>query len=186
MKLNVGCGNRRVPGYFGVDLQAGPAVDQVVDLTAHPWPFPDNSVESVIAWHFLEHLPGPELARAMDEIKRILVPGGEVYIRVPFKERGPYNPYHFHVFDSTTFRWWTAESEEGGPNVQSRHSFFRLRRQEVSWWACRRFPFWHIVRHAHWTRGLLFWEEDFGAYTWVPFAGPRELRVWLVKPDEGT
>ena len=53
MKLNLGCSDRVIPGFIGVDI-AAPA-DEIVDL-AGPWPWPDSSVEEVLALDVCEHI----------------------------------------------------------------------------------------------------------------------------------
>ena len=55
MKLNLGCADRRIEGFTGVDITPGPCVDQVVDLEG-PWPWPDSSVEEVKAHDVFEHI----------------------------------------------------------------------------------------------------------------------------------
>ena len=50
------------------------------DLTAAP--FDDASFDLVICSHVLEHVPDDR--KAMDEIRRILVPGGQALLLVPF------------------------------------------------------------------------------------------------------
>jgi hypothetical protein len=53
MKLNLGCADRHVDGFVNVDI-AAPA-DHIVDL-AGPWPWPDSSVEEVLALDVCEHI----------------------------------------------------------------------------------------------------------------------------------
>src|SRR5688572_21968408 len=53
MKLNLGACNRVFPGFVSVDI-CEPA-DQIVDL-AGPWPWPDSSVEEVLAYDVFEHI----------------------------------------------------------------------------------------------------------------------------------
>jgi hypothetical protein len=56
MRLNLGCGDRKLPGWLNVDKIAACNPDQVVDLEALPWPWPDDSVEEAALLHVLEHL----------------------------------------------------------------------------------------------------------------------------------
>jgi len=48
-----------------------------------PMPFPDNSVEWIIAYHFLEHLTREEAQKFLAECKRVLKPNGIIRISVP-------------------------------------------------------------------------------------------------------
>ena len=55
MRLNLGCSDRRIDGFTGVDIAPGPEVDQIVDLEG-PWPWPDSSVLEVRAHDVAEHI----------------------------------------------------------------------------------------------------------------------------------
>lgn len=62
--------------YIGCDIQPGPGVDRVEDV--HALSFADGSVGSVLAADTLEHVADP--IRALQEIHRVLKPGGTVAI----------------------------------------------------------------------------------------------------------
>lgn len=85
MKLNLGCGNWKLPGYLNVDRQSACQPDQVVDLEALPWPFPDDSCEEVILSHVLEHLGETRAIYLgiLKELHRICRPGARVQVTVP-------------------------------------------------------------------------------------------------------
>jgi ubiquinone/menaquinone biosynthesis C-methylase UbiE len=83
LKLDLGCGENKRDGFLGVDLFA-PA-DFKVDLMKFPWaPFKDQSVEEVFCSHFFEHVPGPTRIPWMDELYRVLVPGGKATMITPY------------------------------------------------------------------------------------------------------
>lgn len=85
MKLNLGCGHWKLPGYLNVDSQPACEPDQLVDLEALPWPFPDDSCDEVLLSHVLEHL-GEERATylgILKELYRICRPGALVQVIVP-------------------------------------------------------------------------------------------------------
>jgi hypothetical protein len=46
-------------------------------LTEFPWPYEDNSVEECSILHKLEYIPGSHRVRFMEELYRILTPGGK-------------------------------------------------------------------------------------------------------------
>lgn len=91
--VDLGCG--RVPLYevyavratevLCVDWPAGEGtdfVDIVADLNTEALDIPSGSVATVLATDVLEHIRQPE--RVMDEIARVLEPGGVALITVPF------------------------------------------------------------------------------------------------------
>ncbi|MBU0649657.1 class I SAM-dependent methyltransferase [Patescibacteria group bacterium] len=79
--LNLGCNDSRLPGTVGVDIIKRPAVDVVHDLNHIPYPFPDNHADEIHMYHVLEHLDNP--IKVIEELHRILKPGGRLYLRVP-------------------------------------------------------------------------------------------------------
>lgn len=81
-KIDIGCGSCKKPGYLGVDLQAAPEVDHVVDLRAEPLPFPDKSVISVFSSHFLEHIADP--TKIFSEISRVAMDGAKLELWTPY------------------------------------------------------------------------------------------------------
>jgi SAM-dependent methyltransferase len=80
--LDVGCGWRKY-GHeaLRLDLNPGCHPDLVADIQGRTG-LPDGSFDTVLALDVLEHLRYPH--RAVQEIKRILKPGGLFYITVPF------------------------------------------------------------------------------------------------------
>jgi SAM-dependent methyltransferase len=78
LKLNLGCSDSHMRGWRNVDL-CEPA-DEIADLSQE-WPWRDSSVEAIVAWDFIEHLP--DKIFTMNEAHRVLVPGGRFDIWVP-------------------------------------------------------------------------------------------------------
>jgi SAM-dependent methyltransferase len=110
LKLDLGCGTRKKEGFLGIDRRKFAGVDGVTDLTKKKWIFddpelgglkllpateegkagfalPDNCVSEAYSSHFLEHLEHnqrqPERVRFMNELWRVLVPGGTATIITP-------------------------------------------------------------------------------------------------------
>ncbi|BDU70061.1 hypothetical protein GETHOR_21620 [Geothrix oryzae] len=88
--LDVGCGNKPYLTWFksvppssivGIDIEPGPGVDVVIG-EGQPWPFPAASFDMVLCTQVLEHASDVDFVMA--EIHRVLAPGGQVVITVPF------------------------------------------------------------------------------------------------------
>jgi SAM-dependent methyltransferase len=80
--------------HIGCDIQPGPNVDRIEDI--HRLSFPDESVGTVVAFETLEHVADP--IRAMQEIHRVLQPGGVVAISSLM-----FMPIHAHPWDYWRF-----------------------------------------------------------------------------------
>ncbi len=79
-------------------------------------PFPENSIESMISHHCLEHI-GDGFVRLMDECHRVLKPGGIFRIIVPlFPSRTAVeDPDHKRYFMEGSFDVFCAESNGKNP-----------------------------------------------------------------------
>lgn len=107
VRLNLGCCDRRLPGFLGVDVSRGPAVDVVADLN-QSWPWPDDSVDEILARDIIEHLPNG--VRTMNEIHRVLKPGAKVTISVPTTNgAGAFqDPTHCSFWNRHSFWYYEA------------------------------------------------------------------------------
>lgn len=81
MKLNIGCGGRRLPGYTGVDVIQRPAVDIIAP--ANKIPLPDGSVDEIMSIHCVEHIFPWDLPDTLNEWFRLLKPGGSLVVELP-------------------------------------------------------------------------------------------------------
>lgn len=82
MKINIGAGYTRYDGYLNCDRDVNSNPDFVFDMEKDTWPFDDNSVDAVIAYHVLEHL-GDGYFHALKELYRVCKDGALIDIRVP-------------------------------------------------------------------------------------------------------
>jgi SAM-dependent methyltransferase len=127
MKLNLGCGQHRADGYINVDAAPQCAPDQVVDLEVFPWPWADGSVEVARFHHSLEHMGGdPKVfLKLMQELYRVLAPGGRVQITAPHPRSDAYlgDPTHVRIvtpqvlqlFDAPLNAQWKAQGVANTP-----------------------------------------------------------------------
>jgi SAM-dependent methyltransferase len=79
--LDLGCGPRNIDGTIRCDLELEPPG---IRADAARLPLASQSFDCVIATALLEHVPHPR--RVVREIRRVLRPGGLVYIEIPFLE----------------------------------------------------------------------------------------------------
>ncbi len=103
MKLNLGCGKKKLAGYTNVDMFGEP--DLKLDLFRLPWPWEDNSIDEIACHHFLEHVP--DFRSTWMEFHRVLKPGGKLWIRVPNWRcpQAPWPEQHRHQFSIYTFAY---------------------------------------------------------------------------------
>ncbi len=80
MKLNLGCGNRPLEGYIGVDLSE--RADIVCDIRKLEFA-ENNSVEEIIAIHVIEHFYKWEVQPLLQEWRRVLQPKGKIILECP-------------------------------------------------------------------------------------------------------
>jgi SAM-dependent methyltransferase len=140
--LAVGCGNgdevvymRRMfhsPKVIGLDReirfsQAASAEHCVLVADAEGLPFPSGTFDFVAAFHSLEHVRNPR--PALEEIWRVLRPGGWLYVGVPNKSR---IVGYVGAFDTTTCHkvvWnlkdWASRLRGKFENESGAHAGFR-------------------------------------------------------------
>lgn len=96
LKLDLGCGQNKRPGFKGVDIWDGEGVDFVADLFKTPLPFETESVSEIFGSHFFEHVPQDRRFPLMDELHRILVSKGTITFITPYwaSQRATQDPTH--------------------------------------------------------------------------------------------
>lgn len=82
MRIDIGCGKNKRPGFLGVDQYPMEGVDIIMDVRQR-WPWDDASVDEAHCSHFLEHLTGLERVVFMNELHRVLKPGAKATIITP-------------------------------------------------------------------------------------------------------
>lgn len=117
LKLNLGCSDQQMPGFIGVDAWQPPWADSDnfvrADL-AGPWPWLDSTVDYIRAFDIIEHLA--DKIHTMNEIHRVLKPGGTVEIVVPTTDgRGAFqDPTHVSYWNRNSFFY----HEHGNPHLE--------------------------------------------------------------------
>lgn len=148
IRLDIGCGNSKMPGFVGMDYFQYGNVDIVWDIERTPWPLPDNCVSTAIASHILEHVnphsgdkrlpglielliakkiftqkeadeylgnPGPAFMNVMDEIWRVMKPGGQFAFVVPHAASPGFqqDPTHINMINETTLMYFDPLHDSG-------------------------------------------------------------------------
>jgi SAM-dependent methyltransferase len=83
LRVNLGCGVRRIEGWINVDHEPQTGPDMLFDIGQGSWPLEDNSVIEANASHVLEHLPTESFRRFFQELYRVSRDGAVLHIRVP-------------------------------------------------------------------------------------------------------
>lgn len=105
-KLNLGCGTDIRPGFVNVDNFQGHGIDVIHDIEVIPYPFENSEFDEIIMINVMEHLNDP--VKVMEELHRIIKPGGFVNIRVPYyNARDMYtDPTHKSFFSQYSFDYF--------------------------------------------------------------------------------
>jgi SAM-dependent methyltransferase len=121
LRIDLGCGGAKKDGTIGLDIEAGPGVDHVLDLASAPLPFADRSVSYVHSSHFLEHVKDP--TRIFAEISRVAA-------------------------DGATLEFWTPYAWENSAFIIDHKMFFN---EDHYLHMCVWFvDFWENILHARW------------------------------------
>lgn len=141
IKVQLGAaGDSSLMGWLNLDLLGGQAertirgnmpAELAINIAHEQLPFPDKSVSHVYAAHVLEHLEFPnELFHVLEEIHRVLIPGGKLRIVVP-----------------NANLWMQAYTESCSLNVTDRLKtpFWRSAMETWSDWAWRDSPLLSLI-----------------------------------------
>jgi predicted SAM-dependent methyltransferase len=110
IRLDIGCGGNKNPGFVGIDMLPLPGVDIVHDLEDTPWPLPDECVTTAVASHVLEHINPHKgvFIDVMNEVWRVLKPGGQFAFVVPYAESFGMmqDPTHCNFINEATMNYF--------------------------------------------------------------------------------
>ena len=112
MKINLGCGKRKMPGWINIDSEKNVDPD-IIRSIENGLPFQDNSIEVVNARAILEHIKQGKLTDVMREIYRVLKPGGLLYVMVPhWCQKWMWSdPTHYTAWSREMMEWFTGKSK---------------------------------------------------------------------------
>ena len=108
IKLDMGCGFNKQPGYVGMDKRRVDGVDIVHDLEDVPYPLPDECCVTILASHIMEHLDPRKFINIMDELWRVMKPHGQLLISTPYAGTPGFwqDPTHIHAYNEATWTYF--------------------------------------------------------------------------------
>ena len=86
--LDLGAGGRKLPGVLCMDLFTGDVQGDCLAL-----PFRDSCADLILSQAVLEHVTHPQ--QAVDEMLRVLKPGGLLYVGAAFMQPVHMAPHHY-------------------------------------------------------------------------------------------
>ena len=153
--LDVGCGRNKYPGAVGIDRLPGTAADIVWDLDRFPWPVDASAFDQVRLIHVIEHVG--DVMRTMEEIHRVLRPGGRVVMETPhYTDFSSWcDPTHRWHLNSYSFRYFGDDHAGFGYYSPVRFHEVSIRVRLLALW---RYLGLEALVNA-WPRFRLFWEH---------------------------
>ena len=127
MKINLGCGQVYLDGYVNCDVLEHVRADRHFDLETIPYPFDSECADEILMDNVLEHLE--DVPRVMEELYRVLKPGGVLRIIVPYAKTdwALQDPTHKHFFTEKSMAYFCGEGRYG----YYTRARFRLLRAEL-------------------------------------------------------
>ena len=108
--LNLGCGFTKRKGMVNVDKFDICKPDVVLDLSTKPWPWEDNSVDQIQAYHVFEHID--DWWSAFEECARILKFGAQLILEVPHDSSCSSLSYRDHKHEFSWFSFYGADVDD--------------------------------------------------------------------------
>lgn len=81
-RLNWGCGLGPEPGWLNSDRKDGPGIDLSCDIRAG-LPLDSGSIDYAVSIHALPEVPYPDLVPVLEELRRVIKPGGALRLALP-------------------------------------------------------------------------------------------------------
>jgi len=110
VKLNLGCGYRKIEGYINIDIRPEVGPDMVLDIS-EGLPY-DNEIDEIRAVDFLEHVPIGRTISTIESIWKALKHHGKFYSVTPSTDgRGAFqDPTHVSFWNKNSF-WYYMDDE---------------------------------------------------------------------------
>lgn len=127
--LDIGCGNNKYPCSLGMDRVKLPSVDIIHDIEDFPYPFINNSFDTIVMQHVLEHVSKENMAniKIIEEAHRLLRPKGTLIVEIPLGPCFNFDPTHKNYVG---YWYWNYFSEDFPLNYYT-HARFKLKSAEI-------------------------------------------------------
>jgi hypothetical protein len=145
MKLDVGCGQKKRPGFVGLDWVPCEGVDIVHNLTQFPWPVEADSADEIVLDNVIEHLP--DTVGTFNELHRIAGRGCKVEMIYPYwRSFGCYSdPTHVRFFNEYMIEYFMRPGSTR--RNENRYAFYTDK-------------YWELVSRELITYPFLRWVPD--------------------------
>lgn len=133
--LDIGCGENKNDGFVGMDRRPLKGVDIVHDLEVFPYPLEDNSCLAIVGSHIVEHIKPWIMLEFMNELWRIMKPGGRLAFSHPYGWSHGYiqDPTHCNPCNETTWMYF-----------DHRHPLWRIYKPKP-WALGKNSPVWQVT-----------------------------------------
>jgi predicted SAM-dependent methyltransferase len=114
VRLNLGYGHEHYADFVNIDFRIGVRPNLLCDIT-QGLPFQDSSIDLVLANNFLEHVPIGKTVYVVEEIWRVLKPGGELHHITPSTDgRGAFqDPTHVSFWNINSWYYYMVDEYRG-------------------------------------------------------------------------
>ncbi len=152
--LDVGCGIKKFPGSIGIDRNTDTAADIIWDLDQFPWPVESETFDEARLIHVIEHVG--DVIATMEELHRILKPGGQIILETPhYTDFSSWcDPTHRWHLNSFSFRYFGVDNAGFGYYSRARLREISVYVKLLALWRYLGFEF--LVNHSRAFRK--FWE----------------------------
>ena len=110
MKLNVGCGNKKLKNWLNLDINPLFQPEIIRDLR-RGLPWSNDVFDEIRAHHILEHFSGEDFIFIMNEFHRVLKPEGFVDIELPMGDNAIIDPNHKLVCNPKVFNFFIVPDD---------------------------------------------------------------------------
>ena len=83
LKLNLGCGSTKIPGYVNIDVEKKCKPDKVCNFLKEVLPFENESCDEILLFHTIEHIRRVSHGFVLANIHRVLKKNGTFYVSFP-------------------------------------------------------------------------------------------------------